>query len=163
MKNLTNIAEDSRIWIFQADRPLNDEEISYVQEKMTPFMQEWAAHGNALYGDFKVEQRLFLIVGADEKKSPTSGCSIDALTHKIKELGAALNVDFFNRLAIAYEPSANDIELVSMNDFKQKIASNEVNFETIVYNNLVNTNADLANNWRTKAKNSWHVNLFELA
>jgi hypothetical protein len=163
MKNLTNIAGHSRVWIFQADRFLTESEVELITKEMSPFLQKWAAHGNTLYGDFKVENNLFLIVGADEAKSPTSGCSIDALTHKIKAIGAALKIDFFNRLAIAYENEASQVELITMQEFKQKIADNKITTDTIVFNNLINTNADLVDNWRTTVKNSWHMNLYELA
>ena len=49
-----------------------------------------------------------------------------------------------------------------MSDFKRMITENQVNQDTIVFNNLVNTRADFDTKWRTSVKNSWHTNLLQL-
>ncbi len=159
---MLNLAPHSRLWIFQADRFLNSEEFAKVNAELKDFMQGWASHGNELYGDFSIQNDLFVMVGADESKSPTSGCSIDALTRKIKELGADLNIDFFNRLNIAYEEPSTEIKLVSMLEFKNLMSSDTVTRQTTVYNNLVETVADLDENWRTTVGQSWHKNLLQV-
>lgn len=161
-QTFANLAPHSRVWIFQSDRFLNTNEKAFLQQRMQEFIPQWASHGNDLYGAFSFEKELFLVIGVDEQRSPTSGCSIDSLTRVVKEVGAALNVDFFNRLAIAYEDDAQKIDLVSMNDFKRMITENKVNENTIVFNNLVNTKAEFDTKWRTSVKNSWHTNLIQL-
>lgn len=159
---LPHLAPHSRVWVFQADRKLNATDVAHIRHNMALFIPTWAAHGNELYGGFEVAENYFLIVGVDESKSPASGCSIDALTHTVKKIAADLKIDFFNRLAITTVNAQNEIELMSMETFKQRIVSGEVTPQTIVFNNLVNTKADLSSNWKTEAKNSWHSNLFEL-
>ncbi|MEX1002908.1 MAG: hypothetical protein WDZ35_12395 [Crocinitomicaceae bacterium] len=159
---MLELEADARVWIFQSDRLLKEGEVERVHSEMKRFMQNWAAHGNELYGDFSIENGLFLIVGADEKKAPPSGCSIDALTHKIKEIGKRLDVDFFNRLIIAYEDPSTDIHLVNMETFKALIRRSEITEETTVYNNLIDTVGDLEDKWRTKVGRSWHKNLIEV-
>ncbi len=74
-----------------------------------------------------------------------------------------MNVDFFNRLAIAYESNSGKIDIVSMADFKNMINAGEVDEYTTVFNNLVNTKQGFEQNWRTAVKNSWHTNLFQIA
>jgi hypothetical protein len=133
-----------------------------MQSTLAEFMNSWASHGNELYGDFALESDLFLLVGADESKAPTSGCSIDSLTRKIKEIGKQLNIDFFNRLNIAYEDSTTKIHLVSMLEFKKLMSSDDITGQTTVYNNLIETVADLDANWRTKVSQSWHKNLLQI-
>ena len=160
---LKNIAPHSRTWIYQADRFLTLNEIEYVRNELREFIHGWASHGNALYGDFEVIDKLFIAIGADESKSPTSGCSIDSLTHKIKAIGAVLNIDFFNRLAIAYQHPTGHIDIVSMTEFKDLYSQGIINQDTIVFNNLIDNRADLENKWRTVVKNSWHVNIFQTA
>lgn len=159
---MLNLAPHSRLWIFQADRFLNAEESAKIKAELKDFMKGWASHGNELYGDFSIQNDLFVMVGADESKSPTSGCSIDALTRKIKELGVNLNLDFFNRLNIAYEEPSTEIKLVSMLEFKNLMSSDTITRQTTVYNNLVETVADLDENWRTTVGQSWHKNLLQV-
>jgi hypothetical protein len=160
-QSLANLAPHSRIWVFQADRFLNQDEQLAIRNKLNEFIPQWASHGNDLYGGFSLENNLFVAIGVDEAKSPASGCSIDSLTRIVKDLGTQLHVDFFNRMAIAYE-SNGQIELVSMSDFKRLITDGKVNENTIVFNNLVNTKAEFDTKWRTSVKNSWHTNLFQL-
>ena len=161
--SLTYLAAHSRVWIFQADRFLNEKEIQLVNTTMNDFIPNWASHGNELFGGFELKNALFLIVGVDEEQSPASGCSIDSLTRVVKELGARLNVDFFNRLNIAYLSALGKLELVSMSTFKQLIQAGEVNENTLVFNNLVQNRGELNERWQTQVKNSWHSNLFQLA
>lgn len=153
----------SRVWIFQTDRFLTDSECREIQLRLNEFIPNWASHGNGLNGGFKLEKNLFVIVGVDESQSMASGCSIDSLTRVIKELGMALNVDFFNRLAIAYENQQGKLEIVSMTAFKALISSNQVNYDTIVFNNLVASKEEFDQKWRTNVGQSWHANLFQLA
>jgi hypothetical protein len=153
----------SRVWIFQADRFLKESESEHLKKEMQPFIQAWAAHGEDLYGAFSLEYDAFLIIGADETKAPASGCSIDSLAHKIQALGDELNVDFFNRLIIAYEDPSTNIHLVTLEDFKRLLSENKINAETIVYNNLVENITQLNEIWRTKVKDSWHKNLLKLS
>lgn len=161
--SLTYLAAHSRVWIFQADRFLTETESKLIRNKMDEFIPNWASHGNELYGGFELLNSLFLIVAVDETKSPASGCSIDSLTRVIKDLGVALNIDFFNRLNIAYLSASNRLELVSMSDFKQLMQNREVTENTVVFNNLVQNRGELNEKWQTEVKNSWHSNLFQIA
>lgn len=162
-KHLSKLAEHSKVWVFQADHILSDVEVQNINAVLAEFIPQWASHGNELYGDFEIFANLFVIIGVDESKSAASGCSIDSLTQVIKRIGSDLGIDFFNRLTIAYQQKDGEIELVSMQAFKQLIADGEVNQNTTVFNNLVNSQVELNNNWITPAKNSWHINLFEFA
>lgn len=156
---LDKLALHSRVWIFQANRILNDQECSIINDRMQHFIPTWASHGNEIYGDYYLASSLFLIVGADETKSPTSGCSIDTLTREVKTLGEQLNVDFFDRLRVAYEQPEGHIQLLPLQQFKEKIHKDLITQGTIVYNNLIETKADLDTKWRTHVRDSWHKNL----
>ena len=160
---LNQLAPHSRIWIYQANRfIIADEQIS-INTKLKEFISGWASHGNVLYGAHSIEENLFLIVGADEQKSPTSGCSIDSLNRFVQKLGEELKINFFDRLTIAYINENQKIELASMADFKSMIQSELINENTTVFNNLIATKAELDATWKTSVKNSWHKNLLEIA
>ena len=40
-----NLPEDSRIWIYQANRKLSGEEVEMINEKAKAFLVNWTAHG----------------------------------------------------------------------------------------------------------------------
>lgn len=159
---LDKLAPHSRVWVFQANRFLKDDEVKFVQDKMTEFIPTWASHGNELYGDFVLADNLFLIVGVDEKKSPTSGCSIDSLNRIIKKIGDEITIDFFDRLRVAYLDSDHKIQLTTMGDFKALMKADQVRQSTSVFNNLIETKSDLDTKWKTTVKDSWHKNLMQI-
>lgn len=156
---LDKLAPHSRVWVFQTNRFLTDQEVSAIENTMRNFIPQWASHGNEIYGDFAVAENLFLIVGADEKKSPTSGCSIDSLTRVIKKMGEELKVDFFDRLRVAYVDRENKIQHLPLHEFKNLIKKDEVTIATTVFNNLIENKEELDKKWRSRLDHSWHKNL----
>ena len=159
---LEKLAPHSRVWIYQATRFLTQDEVQKINTSLQQFIPTWASHGNELYGDFIIVDSLFLIVGADEQKSPTSGCSIDALNRHIKKLGDELNIEFFDRLRVAFYDAQNQIQVLPMHEFKALMKADKVTGSTLVFNNLIETKADLETKWKSSVKNSWHKNLLEI-
>jgi len=156
---LNLLPTDSKIFIFQADQLLSDADVLYIEQQLTSFLPTWATHGEKLTADFEVVDKLFIIVGNNEQLVSTSGCSKDSLTHKIKDIGDSLKIDFFNRLMLAYLNSDSEIELANIMDFKTLMQQDIIRQNTIVFNNLIETKADLENNWKIELKNSWHKTL----
>jgi len=156
---LSNLPNTAKVFVFQSDRQLTKSDISVINEKMKSFLPTWATHGEKLLSEFTIQDNLFLIVGNDEDRVATSGCSKDSLTHVIQFLGEKLNINFFNRLNIAYKTKAGNFELTSMLNFKSLMQSDEITQNTIVVNNLIDSKNDLLNNWQVEVKNSWHKTL----
>jgi hypothetical protein len=50
-----------------------------------------------------------------------------------------------------------------MTAFKALISSSQVNYDTVVFNNLVASKEEFDQKWRTNVGQSWHANLFQLA
>ena len=109
----------SKVWIYQSDRELTSNEREVLIKDLKIFIQDWAAHGNQLYGDVLIKNNRFVILAVDETKSGVSGCSIDSSVRKMKELGSALNIDFFNRmnLIIEKEGEFNSIHVSEVKEF----------------------------------------------
>ncbi len=90
----------SPVWIFGADRLLNDDELFLIRQKLTQFIDGWNAHGTKLMADFEIVEHTFIVVVANESYFKASGCSIDSLVRFVKQLGKTISVDFFNRLSL---------------------------------------------------------------
>ncbi len=159
---LDKLAPHSRVWVFQANRFFDFREGEFIKKEMQQFIPSWASHGNELYGDFELAENLFLIVGVDEKKSPTSGCSVDSLNRAVKKIGDELNIEFFDRLRVAYYDKQAKIHVLPLNEFKDLIKKDQVTGSTIVFNNLIETKEDLETKWKSPVKNSWHKNLVQI-
>jgi hypothetical protein len=92
------LSEDSRIWIYQTNRVIGEEELPILSHEIDCFINKWAAHGNGLFADFSFFSPYTLIIAVDDTKVPPSGCSIDALVRFLTSLGAQFDIDFFVRM-----------------------------------------------------------------
>lgn len=141
-----NLAPNSKVWIYTSDRILSDEDQKVIADAMSLFLPQWAAHGNSLFGDYTVEHDRFLILAVDESQAGASGCSIDTSVRFIKDLGAKLNVDFFNRLNMVIEEN-NAFNTVHVSELKNYP-------EASVFNPMITKLADLRENWKVKVADS---------
>jgi hypothetical protein len=94
--------DTAKVWIYQASRALTPDENQLLSTKAKAFASGWTAHKMALQADAAVVNNLLLLLIVDENQASVSGCSIDSSVHFVKEIGAELGVDFFNRLNVAY-------------------------------------------------------------
>jgi hypothetical protein len=144
------IPQDARIWVYQANRQLTDDEVNTVENYLKPAVNQWAAHGAALLASAKVLHNRFIIIALDENQNEASGCSIDASTRWFKELGDALNIDFFDRSQAYLE--GDEIKTFSVFQSKKAVEGGLVSPETIVFNNItLSILSDLNSKWQMKA------------
>ena len=86
------MSPNSRVWIYQADRQLSNQEVSLIEDSSKQFLSEWAAHGNALKSSFSVFHDKFLVISVDENYNSASGCSIDASVGLVRKLESELKL-----------------------------------------------------------------------
>ncbi|HYH56375.1 MAG TPA: ABC transporter ATPase [Anseongella sp.] len=153
-------SDNSRVWIFQADRELSPDEIKWAFPKLQGFINEWKAHGHALAARVEIRYNRFIIVMVDEDAAAASGCSIDTLHRFMQELEKALGIRLFDRFNIAYK---EDGKVVSVNreTFEELLRTSRVNETTIVFNNLAATKKALDENWEVPLGESWHSQVFK--
>jgi len=90
-----NLPSTSRVWIYQSNRILTDADVNKANELIQGFLPQWKSHGKDLAASIETLHNLFIVVTADEGVEAPSGCSIDSSVKLVKEIGVALNVDFF--------------------------------------------------------------------
>ena len=146
--------ETSRLWIYQADRKLNQEEVSLIERLTTDFIDRWTAHGQDLKASFKIEREQFLVITLDEKFTGASGCSIDASVHHIAQLEKRLGISFMNNNKVAFLFDDN-VELVPFNSIRERTSNNEINASTMVFDNTVTNLKAFNENWLRESGNTW--------
>ena len=99
-----------------------------------------------------------MVIAVDENESLLSGCSIDKSTHWLQQLGAKLNIDFFDR-SVAY-PEDETIKTPPVNAIKAAVLENQIEPNTLIFNNLVKTKAEFENSWKVSASESWLKRFF---
>ena len=148
------LAEDSRIWIYQSNREFTEEEVSEISIGLKRFLESWTSHKKPFKSAFQIKYNRFIIIAVD-KDFEVSGCSIDASVGFIQFIEKKYQVDLLDRRNITYK-TANTIKFISLAEFKTLIKSKSINKDTIVFNNLVSNIFEYNNHWKTSIKNSWH-------
>ena len=134
--NFNTLPQNSRIWIYQADREFTRVEVDLLQENAIAFIEEWTRHGAALKGSFALKYNRFLVLAVDESFANASGCSIDASVRFVKQMEKLFSVDLMNKLNVTYK-EGQTIRLVNLSTFQEYAKIQKITSETIVFNNMV--------------------------
>jgi hypothetical protein len=149
----------ARVWVYQTDRSLSESEVQYIQQTLDFQINNWAAHGAALVGAATVLHKRFVIVSVDENHNQASGCSIDASTNWLKNLGSEMCLNFFDR-SIAYL-QGDEIKTVEMLKIKALVADETITPNTLIFNNLVPNIGEFKKAWNMLAGDSWMKRYFQ--
>jgi hypothetical protein len=151
--------KSSRIWIYQSDRKLSDEEVAKADAVVKEFVEQWAAHSTPLKASYQIRYNRFIILAVDQSHHAASGCSIDASVRVIQDLEKEFAVDLLDKMNVTYK-TGDFIAHKSLLDFKKMAKEKAVNGNTIVFNNLVNTIEEYDEFWEIPASESWHSRFF---
>ena len=150
-----NLPDDSRIWIYQSNRKLSDEEVSEITTKTESFLEQWTAHGQNLEAGFEIKYNRFIVIGLNQENASASGCSIDASVYFIQSLEKEYGLDLMDKMNVTFY-NGDFIAHKTLADFKKMAKARSVSPNTIVFNNLVITKEDYLENWEVPASDSWH-------
>lgn len=153
---------DARIWIFQSDRVLSDKEVEVLDDTLKEFTTSWEAHSQPLDSSYLIKNKVHIIVGVDESVHQPTGCSIDTLMHLMQGIGKQLNVNFFDRKAVAYVKD-EDVHVANFSEFKKLADTGVIKPSTHVFNNLVASKDLLDTDWKIPASHSWLKRFFREA
>jgi hypothetical protein len=149
----------SRVWIYQSDRKLTDQEVQQIQPELDRFATNWTAHNNQLQAKGEIRYNRFFILIVDESQAGASGCSIDKSVHFMQQVQQHLGINLFDRFNLAYRDGEEVLSL-PRHGFEAKLKDGSINKETVVYNNLVQNLTELETKWEVPFKDSWHIQLF---
>ena len=155
LKDFKDLPDDSKIWIYQSNRKLSDEEVSEITTKLESFLQQWTAHGSDLEAGYEIRYNRFIVFGLNQENASASGCSIDSSVYFIQSLEKEYGLDLLDKMNVTFY-NGQYIAHKSLADFKKMAKARSVSKNTIVFNNLVITKADYLENWEVPAKDSWH-------
>ena len=153
--DFNTLPEESRVWIYQANRSFTDEEITEIESKLNVFIENWTAHGSDLQSGYLIKYKRFIIISLNQNLNKATGCSIDASVHFIQQLEKDYNVDLMDKMNVSYK-QGDFIAYKTLIDFKKMAKDKAVSKNTIVFNNLVTNIAEPNENWEVPASESWH-------
>ena len=149
-----DLSEDSRIWIYQSNKELNNDQVSEISSELNEFLKTWNTHGKPISCSYQVKYNRFIIIAA-ENTLEISGCSIDSSVAFIQSLEAKYSIVLLDKMDVAYRNNKT-IDIISLKDFKQMVKNKSITSTTVVFNNLVSNISELNSNWEATVEDSWH-------
>jgi len=141
-KLFDGFSDESRVWLYTANRAITPTEAHFVQENLEHFASSWKAHSTPLKAKACLLDEYTIAFVVDQTTANASGCSVDSSVRFVKELGKELNIDFFNRLNVVVEDANGNRTLHAYRKLKELTQST-------YYNPLVDTLKDLKISWRS--------------
>jgi len=147
------LPDQSRVWVYQANRRLRANEIEQISSFLTHEMNAWSAHGAPLNASFEIRFNQVVIVAVNEDVNEASGCSIDASTRWFKLLGDLLHVDFFDRQIAKIQ--GEEISLIPITSIKDFILSAHLLEEDFIIPPQTSDLSHYRNQWLQSVRESW--------
>mgnify|MGYP001437659125 CR=1 FL=1 len=131
---------NSRIWIFSSTNTLSELEKKHINKEFFKFQLSWKAHGKKIESNSYIIKSHFIFIIVNNNFASPTGCSIDKLYNKIKEIGNELNLNFLSADQIPFKRNnlSKKIEFLKFIKFKNYIKNNHLNDECIIYDNSIN-------------------------
>ena len=154
MHNLLAFPDESRVWIYQADRPVNESLVGKVNGLVDQFAEQWTSHSHDVNATGGLLHDRFLVLIADETRAGVSGCSIDSSVAFVRQLGEFCMVDFMDRQHFAYLEN-DEVKTVHMHALADLYGSGQVDDSTMFFDNLVKNKGDFVSSWVKPLGESW--------
>jgi len=154
-----HLPPQARVWIYQASRPLAEEEIMPLLPRLAAFAEEWTSHGRQLAASAQLLHKQFLVIGLDEQVAGASGCSIDASVRFVQELEQHLGVQLLEKSRMAFLTNG-ELRLLTRRELREAITAGQVQPDTLYFNNTLTTKGQLDDQWPAPAGQTWLASYF---
>ncbi|TVP74937.1 MAG: hypothetical protein EA352_09445 [Gemmatimonadales bacterium] len=155
------LPDTARLWVFGTDRPLAPEEESRLLQEVDDFLGGWRAHGHPLSAGRSWVLGRFLMVAVDEGVEAPSGCSIDALLRRLRELEEALGLEMVGGGPVFFrapgDEGAQVVKRVSRSEFRAGAQRGEIDGDTPVFDPTLSRLGEVRRgDFQRPAAESWH-------
>ncbi len=159
----SHLPDDARIWIYAADRDLNELEENRTLEILQTFCASWTSHGRPVLSGAGMAESRFAIIAGHIPGGDISGCGIDASVHALEQAHAELGLEWLPALAVHYRDANGAIRSVSRAAFRAAVAAGDARETTMVFDPGIQRLGD----WRAglferPATATWHRRAFFL-
>ena len=74
----------------------------------------------------------------------------------MQQMEVDYKINLFDRMLVSYRDADTVIKTTKLYTFEQMMEKGELSADTIVFNNLIDTKADMQSKWEVPVKLSWH-------
>jgi hypothetical protein len=155
----SELPSDARVWIFASDRPLGRDEAAMLLEEVDAFLEGWKAHGAPLRGARDWRDDRFLAIGIDPTAEQASGCSIDGLFRRLREMEEPLATGLVGGGRVFYRRRNGQVNVAQRNELRALATSGEIGEDTRVFDTSITDAASWRERFERPAKETWVASL----
>lgn len=160
---LESLAPSDALWVYQAERNLDEDEKKLLTSTLSSLCSEWMAHGEPVAGVYEIIYDRFILVAAPDPEGFVSGCSNDLLNRAIKSAEEKLKLSLVTPELILWRDESTEIRCNTREEFEELVHRTEINGDTIVFNtNLSRVGQFQDGMLECQARDSWHSRVFGL-
>ncbi len=154
-----SLPDDSRVWVFAADPPLQDAGAEQLLDDVERFLKGWQAHGEPLRVGYDWRESRFLTIAVDQSTAGASGCSIDGLYRTLRALEPALGASLVAGGRVFYREPSGAVAAVSRETFGDLAAAGAIRRTTPVFDTTITTLGEWRRTFERPLADSWHARL----
>ena len=129
----SHLPDDARIWIYAADRDLNELEENRTIEILQTFCASWTSHGRPVPSGADMLESRFAVIAGHIPGGDISGCGVDASVHALDRAQDELALEWLPSLTVHYRDANRMIRSVSRAEFRASVEAGDVSEKTIVF------------------------------
>jgi hypothetical protein len=152
--DISQLPDDARIWIFGVSPALDERKSEQLLRSVDDFLDRWTAHKVPIASGRDLLYGSFLVIAVD-KKSETSGCSIDKMFGLLKQLEREHGIAILESNRVFYRDGEGAVHAITRASFRENGDPH-----TIVFDTLSERLGELRSGmWERRARDSWHRTL----
>jgi hypothetical protein len=152
--DISQLPDDARIWIFGVSPALDEQKSEQLLRSVDDFLDRWTAHKMPIASGRDLLYGSFLVIAVD-KKSETSGCSIDKMFGLLKQLEREHGIAILESNRVFYRDGDGAVHAITRASFRENGEPH-----TIVFDTLSERLGELRSGmWERRARDSWHRTL----
>lgn len=160
---LDTLPAGCRIWVFAANRPLDDAERARIAATLLKAREKWGIKQPGMRGCHAFVEDRFAIVGADEAREMLDGCSVDAMIAWVMRLEAETGLRLMDRMTVHFRDEGGAVRSCSRAEFAGLAKRGAVTAATPVFDTTISRVDDWrAGRFEVPAAQSWHGAAFGL-
>lgn len=164
IERLRSLPDYARVWIYVADRSLDDTQIQRLLEHLDAFCTGWRSHGRPVTSAAAVVEGRFAIIAGEIPDGDISGCGIDASVHALDRAAEELGLRWLPALAVHFRAEDGTIRSVSRPEFRRLVDAGRIDSSTQVFDLSIQLLRELREGqFEQPARLTWHERAFRLS
>ena len=159
--SLSSLPDSARVWVFAADRPLDERASERLLNLVDDYLERWQAHGEPLRSARDWREGRFLAVGVDPTSANASGCSVDGLFRAMRGLGSEIGAQIVGGGRVFFRDAGGQVQMADRASVGELARSGAITGDSPVFDTTITALADWRERFERPARESWVASLLE--